>query len=338
MCSNLNADLLDGKHASEFWGGGASTDHALLSTIHSDTLAASAVLGDIIHGNTTPVWARLVGNTTATKKFLVQTGTGLISAVPGWDTIVDGDVPATHSGSAHHAAVTLATAGDTLLGLSGQALDLDTQAANLGFFGPVSGAVAAPTFRSLVNADFPATLNPTFAGIVIADGGTIGLGSGKGLIQFDDETIDTIIFSNCSVGIGAIPTDAILEVLSTSTVDGGIALRSGHTGASAGSAYGIYADVLGASGYQNIGIYSRAINACYFNYSFYGAGGVLYNLGDINTGGVLKIDDVQVVSNRVIDAKADDTINTVVWDATTAGVLTALRDAMITHGLIAASV
>lgn len=167
MCSNLNADRLDGYHASSFWGGGATVEHALLSTIHSDTLAASAILGDIIHGNVTPVWARLGGNITTTKKFLAQTGTGAISAVPAWDTIVDGDVPATHSGSAHHVAVTLATAGDTLLGLSGQALDLDTQAANLGFFGPVSGAVAAPTFRALVNADFPATLNPTFAGLTV---------------------------------------------------------------------------------------------------------------------------------------------------------------------------
>jgi hypothetical protein len=69
------------------------------------------------------------------------------------------------SGSPHHAAVTLATGGDTLLGLSGQALDLDTQAANLGLFGPVSGDPAAPTFRALANADFPATLNPTLAGL-----------------------------------------------------------------------------------------------------------------------------------------------------------------------------
>lgn len=167
MCSNLNADLLDGMHASSFWGGGASVDHALLSTIHSDTLAASAVLGDIIHGNVTPAWARLAGNTAATKKFLAQTGTGAISAVPAWDTIVDGDVPATHSGSAHHVAVTLATAGDTLLGLSGQALDLDTQAANLLFAGPVSGAVAAPTFRALVDADFLTTLNPTITGLTL---------------------------------------------------------------------------------------------------------------------------------------------------------------------------
>jgi len=57
--------------------------------------------------------------------------------------------------------------------------------------------------------------------------------------------------------------------------------------------------------------------------------------GNINATGVLKIDDVQVVSNRVIDARCDDAINS--GDATTDGVIDALRDAMITHGLIAAA-
>jgi len=57
--------------------------------------------------------------------------------------------------------------------------------------------------------------------------------------------------------------------------------------------------------------------------------------GNINVTGVLKIDDVQVVSNRVIDARCDDTIDS--GDATTDGVIDALRDAMIAHGLIAAA-
>lgn len=65
----------------------------LLSAYHSDTLAGTVVLGDIIHGNSTPKWARLAGNTTTTKKFLTQTGNGTISAVPAWDTIVAGDLP-----------------------------------------------------------------------------------------------------------------------------------------------------------------------------------------------------------------------------------------------------
>jgi len=55
--------------------------------------------------------------------------------------------------------------------------------------------------------------------------------------------------------------------------------------------------------------------------------------GNTNVTGVYKVDDIQVVSNRVIDSRCDDTINS--GDATTDGVIDALRDAMITHGLIA---
>jgi len=57
--------------------------------------------------------------------------------------------------------------------------------------------------------------------------------------------------------------------------------------------------------------------------------------GDINTTEQYKVDDVQVVSNRVIDERCDDALNS--GDATTDGVIDALRDAMITHGLIAAA-
>lgn len=50
-------------------------------------------LGDIIYEDSTPTAVRLAGNTTSTKKFLRQTGTGSISAVPAWDTLVAGDIP-----------------------------------------------------------------------------------------------------------------------------------------------------------------------------------------------------------------------------------------------------
>ena len=72
-------------------GGGA--DRYLLSTTHPDTVAASPVLGDLIAANGTPAWARLAGQTTATRKFLRQTGNGTISAIPVWDTLVAGDLP-----------------------------------------------------------------------------------------------------------------------------------------------------------------------------------------------------------------------------------------------------
>ena len=38
---------------------GGSSAHAILSSIHSDALAASVVAGDVIFGNATPRWSRL---------------------------------------------------------------------------------------------------------------------------------------------------------------------------------------------------------------------------------------------------------------------------------------
>jgi hypothetical protein len=70
--------------------------------------------------------------------------------------------------SALHGAVTLDTNADTILSLSTQALGLDTQTANTSLMGPVSGAAAVPTFRSTVDADVPATLNPTIAGLAVS--------------------------------------------------------------------------------------------------------------------------------------------------------------------------
>jgi hypothetical protein len=54
-----------------------------------------------------------------------------------------------------HAPVTLDTNADTLLGLTGQLLGLDTQAMHKVLIGPVSGADAAPTMRVLEASDIP---------------------------------------------------------------------------------------------------------------------------------------------------------------------------------------
>ena len=74
-----------------FQAASAST-HAILSATHTDSLAASVVLGDVIHGNSTPAWARLAGNTTTAKQYLSQTGDGTISAVPSWATMAEADI------------------------------------------------------------------------------------------------------------------------------------------------------------------------------------------------------------------------------------------------------
>ncbi len=63
------------------------------STFNGKLTSPMTTLGDIIYENASPAAARLSGNTTTTKKFLTQTGTGTISAVPAWDTIATGDIP-----------------------------------------------------------------------------------------------------------------------------------------------------------------------------------------------------------------------------------------------------
>jgi len=60
--------------------------------------------------------------------------------------------------SSAHAEVTLAADAETILGLIGQQLTLDVQAANLIFAGPAAGGAVDPTFRALVDADLPAGL------------------------------------------------------------------------------------------------------------------------------------------------------------------------------------
>jgi len=68
---------------------------------------------------------------------------------------------------------------------------------------------------------------------------------------------------------------------------------------------------------------------------------VLTEVLTLSSAGVLdilnsvRVNSTQVVGARVIDARCDDAINS--GDATTDGVIDALRDAMISHGLVAAA-
>ncbi|MDP4198155.1 MAG: hypothetical protein Q8922_01850 [Bacteroidota bacterium] len=62
-----------------------------------DNISPMTALGDMIYGST-PIdnghatGARLAGNTSSTKKFLTQTGTGSASAAPAWGTISASDI------------------------------------------------------------------------------------------------------------------------------------------------------------------------------------------------------------------------------------------------------
>lgn len=76
-------------------GDGTFASHVLLDGAeHSDTVAATPVLGDTIYANSTPAWQVLAGNTTTTRKFYREVGNGSVSAAPAWDTLTMADLPA----------------------------------------------------------------------------------------------------------------------------------------------------------------------------------------------------------------------------------------------------
>jgi hypothetical protein len=63
-----------------------------LAATNGGTGQSSYAVGDILYSSATNTLAKLAGNTTTTKKALVQTGTGSASAAPAWDTISSGDI------------------------------------------------------------------------------------------------------------------------------------------------------------------------------------------------------------------------------------------------------
>jgi uncharacterized membrane protein len=63
-----------------------------ITEAYGGTNQTSYVLGDMLYASATNTLSKLAGNTTSTKKFLRQTGTGSVSAAPAWDTVTKTDI------------------------------------------------------------------------------------------------------------------------------------------------------------------------------------------------------------------------------------------------------
>jgi hypothetical protein len=71
-----------------------------LPATNGGTGQSAYAVGDILYSGTTNTLSKLSGNTTTTKKYLIQTGTGSASAAPAWGTIAGADVSGNISGNA----------------------------------------------------------------------------------------------------------------------------------------------------------------------------------------------------------------------------------------------
>lgn len=109
-------------------------------------LTATA-LGSLLYGSASNVYSSLAGNTSATKQFLTQTGTGSASAAPAWGTIAAGDVPSTLNATTF---VTSATAPV--------------------FIASTNGSISAPAFA--VNTNYGLIYDSTDTALGFVAGGT----------------------------------------------------------------------------------------------------------------------------------------------------------------------
>lgn len=101
---SINSNLFKGSSTIAISSGGTGQTTANAAF---NALSPMTALGDIIYGAASGVGSRLAGNTTSTKKFLTQTGDGVNSSAPGWNSIVSGDLP-----SIAHSSLTGLTSGD----------------------------------------------------------------------------------------------------------------------------------------------------------------------------------------------------------------------------------
>lgn len=165
-------------------------------------------LGDIIYENSTPAAARLAGNTTSTKNFLVQTGTGSASAAPSWGTISAGDVPTLNQNTSGTAANVTASSNTTLTSLS-----------NLVTVGTISTGTWQGTSVAPANGGTGLS-SPTAHGVLLGEGSSnvTPLVGGAGKILQGAASADPTFTATPTLGVNASTAGTL--ALATSTGSG----------------------------------------------------------------------------------------------------------------------
>jgi hypothetical protein len=151
---------------------GTITIAGAVNATHGGTSQTTYATGDTLYASASNTLSKLSGNTTTTRNFLRQTGTGSASAAPAWDTLTSGDIT---TGLGY---TPVNKAGDSLTGT----LTFDGTHTITGLPSPTSGSDAATktyvdntansiTWKNAVAAATTAALTATYSN------GTSGVGA-----------------------------------------------------------------------------------------------------------------------------------------------------------------
>lgn len=183
-------------------GTGAST-----KTTAFNALTPNTTLGDISYHNGTDE-VRLAGNTTTTKQFLSQTGTGTVSAAPAWATISGADITGAALTKTDDTNVTLTLGGTPTTAL------LRATSLTLGWTGTLGvarGGTAAASFTAYMPILAGTTSTGAFQSVAT------GTATGQPLTY---------------QGAAAVPTFSALNLAGASVVTGTLPVGNGGTGQS----------------------------------------------------------------------------------------------------------
>ncbi|WP_327066885.1 beta strand repeat-containing protein [Kitasatospora sp. NBC_01302] len=136
-----------------------------------NALSPVTSLGDLIYGSGSNANSRLAGSTSATKQFLTQTGTGSVSAAPGWGTIAAGDLPTATTST--QGAVQLDGTATDIKALGAQAAGSTGKSADAGHVHPTTGVLLVANNLSDVNSASTARANLGMVDMVPGDAGLV---------------------------------------------------------------------------------------------------------------------------------------------------------------------
>lgn len=117
-----------------------------------NNISGMTTLGDTLFGGTSGTRTRLAGNTSATKNFLIQTGTGSVSAAPAWGTIAAGDVPTLNQNTTGNALTATTASASTTSAIT-------AASSNASYYLAFMAASTTGNQPLLVNSGF--SLNPS---------------------------------------------------------------------------------------------------------------------------------------------------------------------------------